>query len=134
MRNYKRSKSQRETDEEIFERGKNIEKDFDESQKISLSFSKADTKLISIRLPKWQISQLREVAQRKGDIGYQQMIKIYIAEGLLREGRGLTRTYQLGDSTGMVSNNRLNRWLQDQPEDTTLVLDNLVLGKSQEED
>ena len=39
----------------------------------------------SIRLPKAMVSNLRKVAQRKGDIGYQTLIKIWIAERLEEE-------------------------------------------------
>lgn len=39
----------------------------------------------SIRLPKTMVSKLRRVAQRKGDIGYQTLIKIWIAERLEEE-------------------------------------------------
>lgn len=36
----------------------------------------------SIRLPVSMVAKLRRVAQRKGDIGYQTLIKIWIAERL----------------------------------------------------
>lgn len=127
MRDYKRSKPKREVDDEIFEKGKDIEKDFDASQRIVISFSKTETKLISIRLPKWQLNQLREVAQRKGDIGYQQLIKIYVAEGLLKEKKVVTVTGPLGNSTGIVSN-RLGRWQKDGPEDASLDSTNILLS------
>ena len=39
----------------------------------------------SIRLPKNMVSKLRRVAQKKGDIGYQTLIKIWIAERLEEE-------------------------------------------------
>jgi hypothetical protein len=39
----------------------------------------------SIRLPKSMVNQLRKVARRKGDIGYQTLIKIWIAERLEKE-------------------------------------------------
>ena len=44
-------------------------------------------KLISIRLPITMIQDLRVIAEKGGDIGYQQIIKTYIAEGLLRDVR-----------------------------------------------
>lgn len=39
----------------------------------------------SIRLPTSMVAKLRRVAQRKGDIGYQTLIKIWIAERLEEE-------------------------------------------------
>jgi len=42
----------------------------------------------SIRLPKSMINQLRKIAQRKGDIGYQTLIKIWLAERLEEETDG----------------------------------------------
>ncbi len=39
----------------------------------------------SIRLPKDMVAKLRKVAKRKGDIGYQTLIKIWIAERLDEE-------------------------------------------------
>jgi len=43
------------------------------------------TKLISMRIPKETISKLRKVAEKKGDMGYQQVIKSYINLGLIDE-------------------------------------------------
>jgi hypothetical protein len=39
----------------------------------------------SIRLPKGMVSRLRKIAAQKGDIGYQTLIKIWLAERLERE-------------------------------------------------
>jgi hypothetical protein len=39
----------------------------------------------SIRLPKEMVSKLRKIALKKGDIGYQTLIKIWIAERLEEE-------------------------------------------------
>lgn len=39
----------------------------------------------SIRLPKDMVTKLRKVAKRKGDIGYQTLLKIWIAERLEKE-------------------------------------------------
>ena len=39
----------------------------------------------SIRLPKGMVEKLRKIALRKGDIGYQTLIKIWIAERLEME-------------------------------------------------
>jgi len=39
----------------------------------------------SIRLPKQMITQLRRIARRKGGIGYQTLLKIWIAERLEKE-------------------------------------------------
>jgi hypothetical protein len=39
----------------------------------------------SIRLPKDMVAKLRKVAKRKGDVGYQTLLKIWIAERLEKE-------------------------------------------------
>lgn len=39
----------------------------------------------SIRLPRNMVEKLRRVAKRKGDIGYQTLLKIWIAERLEEE-------------------------------------------------
>lgn len=39
----------------------------------------------SIRLPKEMITKLKTVARKKGDIGYQTLIKIWLAERLEKE-------------------------------------------------
>ncbi len=39
----------------------------------------------SIRLPKEMVAKLRKVARKKGDIGYQTLLKIWIAERLEKE-------------------------------------------------
>jgi hypothetical protein len=39
----------------------------------------------SIRLPKEMVLKLKRIAKRKGDIGYQTLLKIWIAERLEKE-------------------------------------------------
>jgi hypothetical protein len=39
----------------------------------------------SIRLPRHMVAKLRRVAERKGDIGYQALLKMWIAERLEKE-------------------------------------------------
>lgn len=39
----------------------------------------------SIRLPKEMVAKLKRIAKRKGDIGYQTLLKIWIAERLEKE-------------------------------------------------
>ena len=39
----------------------------------------------SIRLPKEMVEKLRKIARKKGDIGYQTLLKIWIAERLEEE-------------------------------------------------
>ncbi len=61
--------------------------DWDESQSVVVIPEKRTISEVStsIRLPKSMVSKLRKVAQRKGDIGYQTLIKIWIAERLEKE-------------------------------------------------
>ena len=74
-------------DEEILRKGENVIKDFDDSQEVYVEPKRQESKLISIRLPVIMIKNLRIVAQAKGDIGYQQILKTYIAEGLVRDNQ-----------------------------------------------
>ncbi len=62
-------------------------KEWDESKSVSVE-PDADSRgySTSIRLSKKMIDELRKIARRKGDIGYQTLIKIWIAERLEKEG------------------------------------------------
>ena len=72
-------------DNEILNKGKDITKDFDDSQEVYVEPKQMTHKLISIRLPVTMIKDLRVIAEKRGDIGYQQIIKTYVAEGLSRD-------------------------------------------------
>lgn len=85
MKKRKRTPLEEEVDREIIAKGKEVLKDFDESEAIHIPAKKLESKLISIRIPMNMLDKLREVAVQKGHIGYQQLIKTYVAEGLLRE-------------------------------------------------
>ena len=69
------------------EKGLKAREDFDHSESLVVRAKKRPNRLISIRLPINMIDQLRKAAEAKGDIGYQQMIKAYIAEGLIRDAK-----------------------------------------------
>jgi predicted DNA binding CopG/RHH family protein len=74
-------------DSEILSKGKKVIDDFDESQEVYVEPKQLKNKLISIRLPIEMIGNLRKIAETKGEIGYQQVIKTYIAEGLIRDNQ-----------------------------------------------
>lgn len=57
------------------------------SEKSGGTKQELNNKLISIRMPESMIEQLREVAENKGDRGYQHLIKSYISEALSQEGQ-----------------------------------------------
>ncbi len=61
--------------------------DWDESNSVKVTPEKRIRSGIStsIRLPKAMVSKLRKIARRKGDIGYQTLLKIWIAERLEKE-------------------------------------------------
>lgn len=59
--------------------------DWDDSKSVEVIPEKSAGVSTSIRLPKEMIGKLRKVAKRKGDIGYQTLIKIWIAERLEEE-------------------------------------------------
>ncbi len=63
-------------------KGRNAEKDFDDLQTLIVQAKKKESILISIRLPVTMLNELRNAAMERGDIGYQQVIKWFIADGL----------------------------------------------------
>ena len=48
------------------------------------------TKLVSIRIPEDMLLSLRTLAPMRGDIGYQQLMKTYIADGIYRDNPQLS--------------------------------------------
>lgn len=62
-------------------------KDWDDSKSVKVSPEKKISSDVStsIRLPKSMVNKLRRVAKKKGDIGYQTLLKIWIAERLEQE-------------------------------------------------
>jgi predicted DNA binding CopG/RHH family protein len=71
-------------DAEILAKGKAAVEDFDASQELVVQPKKSENKLISIRLPMETIVRLRAIAGKRG-MGYQQLIKQYLADALTRE-------------------------------------------------
>ena len=63
-------------------------KEWDESKSVEVTPEKRTNSDIStsIRLPSAMIRKLKKVASKKGEIGYQTLIKIWIAERLEDEG------------------------------------------------
>jgi predicted DNA-binding ribbon-helix-helix protein len=61
--------------------------EWDEDKSVSVVPEKQTRSGIStsIRLPKEMVTKLRKIARRKGDIGYQTLLKIWIAERLEKE-------------------------------------------------
>ena len=61
--------------------------EWDESKSVEVIPEKALRSGVStsIRLPKEMVEKLRRIARRKGDIGYQTLLKIWIAERLDQE-------------------------------------------------
>ena len=62
-------------------------REWDEPKSVTVDRGKRESSELStsIRLPKHMVSKLRRVAQRKGGIGYQTLIKMWIAERLEKE-------------------------------------------------
>ena len=64
--------------------------EWDESRSVAVTpeRKKQNSELsTSIRLPKGMVTRLRRIAIQKGDIGYQTLIKIWLAERLESEGK-----------------------------------------------
>jgi predicted DNA binding CopG/RHH family protein len=60
--------------------------EWDESKAVEVTpVKKASGVSTSIRLPKEMVARLKKVARKKGDIGYQTLLKIWIAERLEKE-------------------------------------------------
>jgi len=78
----RKTSNNQKIDKEIISKGKDIYNDFDDSKEVFVKPKKMENKLISIRLPMQMIKDLRTIARIKGDIGYQQIIKTYISDGL----------------------------------------------------
>jgi predicted DNA binding CopG/RHH family protein len=85
MSKRRRTSLEKAVDRELIDKGKQALKEFDKSQAIHIPAKRRDSKLISIRLPVDMLQQLRDMAQQRGDIGYQQLIKSYLADGLARD-------------------------------------------------
>ena len=115
MPKRKRTKMEQDVDRELERETKEeLLAEFDESQALHVPAKKTENKLISIRLPSVMIQGLRNIAIERGDIGYQQLIKIFIADGLSRSGMNLT-SHILEASTAATMGTReslLNRPLQ----------------------
>ncbi len=61
-------------------------KDWDESKAVEVIPEKQTSGIsTSIRLPREMVAKLRRVAHRKGGVGYQTLLKIWIAERLEKE-------------------------------------------------
>ena len=115
-------------DNEMLSKGKEIAKDFDDSKEVYVESKQMTHKLISIRLPLTMIKDLRVIAEKRGDIGYQQVIKTYIAEGLLRDTRSsynqttiyYGRSYIVSQSSSL-NGNFPNQWGESGSEQTHCV-------------
>jgi hypothetical protein len=101
MHKKKDKKKSQEVDSELEAKGRDAQSDFDDSQALFVPARNRESKLISIRLPISMIKELRAVAIKKGDIGYQQLIKIFIADGLLKSGTPAT-PYALNSVQGAM--------------------------------
>ena len=87
MPKRKRTKLEQDVDRELERETKEeLLAEFDQSQALHVPARKSENKLISIRLPIAMIKGLRDVAIKRGDIGYQQLMKIFIADGLSKSG------------------------------------------------
>jgi predicted DNA binding CopG/RHH family protein len=89
MSKRRRTPLEKAVDQELIQKGRNIQQDFEESEAIHVSAKRKDSKLISIRLPMDMLRKLRQRAQKRGDIGYQQLIKLYLAQCLDKEECGV---------------------------------------------
>ena len=83
-KNTNRKKYTKEVDKEIISKGKDVVGDFNRAEALTLP-AKTGNKLISIRVPIDLLKRLRRRADAMGDIGYQTLIKIYIAAGLHKD-------------------------------------------------
>lgn len=60
--------------------------EWDEPKSVAVAPEKQTSGIsTSIRLPKDMVAKLKKIARKKGDIGYQTLLKIWIAERLEKE-------------------------------------------------
>ena len=60
--------------------------EWDQSKSVTVTPEKKSAGIsTSIRLPQEMVAKLRRVAKKKGDVGYQTLLKIWIAERLEKE-------------------------------------------------
>lgn len=83
----KKTAREASVDKELLAKGKRAVEDFESETAFSMKPKKRKTKLISIRIPVDMMSRLRAVAAERRDVGYQQVIKDYIAKGLADDER-----------------------------------------------
>jgi predicted DNA binding CopG/RHH family protein len=91
----KRTRREDDIDAELIAKGKAAADDFDASAAVSISPIPTPNKMIAIRLPTRMIHQLKQTAAQKGFLGYQQLIKAYIAAGLANEPKPGSSTFNL---------------------------------------
>jgi len=91
MERRKRTPLELRVDRELIEKGKDALRDFDESQEMYIPAKRGDSRPISIRLPNVMLQRLRDLAVQK-NVGYQQLIKVYLVQGLRREEK-----YSIGE-------------------------------------
>ena len=97
----KRTDLEQQVDEEILKKGKAVSEDFNEAEALHVPSRKRLTKLISIRLPMDMIYQLRNMAIHKGNMGYQQLIRLILSEALLKEE--VQKDFSSGITAGVSS-------------------------------
>lgn len=101
MKKQKRTSLAQEVDRELIARGRGVIQEFDTSAGVSVSARSRESRLISIRLPVWMIEKLQQVAEVKGNVGYQQLIKIFLANAL---SEGFVKqpfvSFSFGDTQG----------------------------------
>jgi len=74
-----------EIDAELIAKGRDVVNEFNEDKEFLVIPSKRSSKLISIRIPVAMMAKLKGVAFKRGEIGYQKIIKEYIHKGLREE-------------------------------------------------
>ena len=104
MPGKKNKMTEAEINAELEAKGRKAAADFDDSQALFVPAKKRDSRLISIRLPVAMLNELRDAAIKRGDIGYQQVIKWFIAEGLSKFGATLTPSWAYGADLPTVIN------------------------------
>lgn len=97
-------KSEKNINNELILKGRDAYNDFDNREEVAVP--PPQNKLISIRMPISMLRQLRTIAVAKGDIGYQHLIKTYIATGISADHEALLQSplisYDVSSSSELV--------------------------------
>ncbi len=70
-------------------------------KKLDLTLRRRPSKMVSIRVPKDTLEQLKLIAAQK-ELGYQSLLKLYIGEGLRRDLTEMSRDHLIAKTLSVL--------------------------------